>query len=43
MTLRSEASVRCEFCGQTYRFTAGEIDALFTTAAAEMAPPDRLQ
>ena len=38
-----EASVRCEFCGQTYRFTAGEIDALFTTAAAEMAPPDRLQ
>ena len=29
--------------GQTYRFTADQIDALFTTAAAEMAAPDRLQ
>lgn len=37
------ARVRCEFCGQSYEFEAGDIDALFTPAAHPMAAPDRLQ
>jgi len=31
-----EARIRCEFCGQGYRFDAGEIAALFRAAAAEL-------
>ena len=38
-----EASVRCEFCAQTYRFTPGDIDALFTGVQASMDGPGRLQ
>ncbi|MFC3550956.1 Hsp33 family molecular chaperone HslO [Lysobacter cavernae] len=38
-----EAKVRCEFCGHSYRFGAEEVASLFTTAAAEMAAPERLQ
>jgi molecular chaperone Hsp33 len=37
-----EAQVRCEFCGQTYRFDAPQIEALFA-ASPEMQAPDRLQ
>lgn len=37
------AQVRCEFCGQSYRFDAAQIETLLDQAAAEMAPPDRLQ
>ena len=38
-----EATVRCEFCGQTYRFGSDEIDSLLGSATAELAAPDRLQ
>jgi molecular chaperone Hsp33 len=37
------AHIRCEFCGQSYRFDAEEIASLFTMATTEMAAPDRLQ
>ena len=39
------AEVRCEFCGQQYRFAPEEIGALFHPAhgAVEAEPPDRLQ
>lgn len=38
-----EAQVRCEFCGQEYRFDAGEIAALFREAAAELPAAPGLQ
>ena len=38
-----EAHIRCEFCGQSYRFGAEQIARLFATAATELAAPDRLQ
>jgi len=38
-----EAAVRCEFCGQNYRFSGDEIETLLTVAGSEMAAPDRLQ
>lgn len=38
-----EAQVHCEFCGQTYRFDAPQIEALFEAAAQEMQAPGRLQ
>lgn len=37
------ASVRCEFCGQAWRFDPGEIDALFTSGQASLQAPERLQ
>ena len=38
------AEIRCEFCGQGYRFTDAEIAGLFTPVAAPSAPaPERLQ
>jgi molecular chaperone Hsp33 len=37
-----EATIRCEFCGQTYRFDMAGIDRLFTTPAGVDAPT-RLQ
>lgn len=37
------ATVRCEFCGQVYRFTDTEIDALFTSPGRSMEAPERLQ
>ena len=37
------ALIRCEFCGQSYRFDAEEIASLFTVATTEMAAPDRVQ
>ena len=38
-----EAQVRCEFCGQTYRFNASQIEALFATQASGFGAPDRMQ
>lgn len=37
------AQVRCEFCGQAYRFEPGDIDALFTPDRRPMEAPGRLQ
>ena len=37
-----EATIRCEFCGQTYRFDHDEIERLFD-APDSLAAPDRLQ
>lgn len=36
------ASVRCEFCGQTYRFAPADVEALFSHPAPAAAP-ERLQ
>jgi molecular chaperone Hsp33 len=38
-----EARVRCEFCGQTYRFNEPQIATLFAKAAVELDAPDRVQ
>lgn len=38
-----QAEVRCEFCGQRYRFSHDEIDALFASPDANSSPPARLQ
>ena len=37
------AQVRCEFCGQDYRFTGEQIEHLLAAAAHEVAAPHRLQ
>ena len=37
------AEIRCEFCGQQYRFDPDEIDALFASASLHAASSDRLQ
>jgi len=37
------AQIRCEFCGQSYRFDSEEIASLFTAATTELAAPDRVQ
>lgn len=38
-----QATVRCEFCGRTWRFEREAIDALFTTEQAPLQAPERLQ
>lgn len=38
-----EATVRCEFCGQTYRFGPAEIDAIFTPTGLQSPMPERVQ
>lgn len=38
-----EALVRCEFCGQSYRFSLGQISALFTPGADNQPAPERTQ
>lgn len=38
-----EAEVRCEFCGQHYRFSAEDIGELFTLPPVGISAPDRLQ
>ncbi len=38
-----EAQVRCEFCGQEYRFNQDQVDALFRTSAAELPAAPRIQ
>jgi molecular chaperone Hsp33 len=37
------AEVRCEFCGQTYRFDSAQAADLFATAPATVEAPDSLQ
>ncbi|HSR65464.1 MAG TPA: Hsp33 family molecular chaperone HslO [Xanthomonadaceae bacterium] len=37
------AEIRCEFCGQQYRFDAGQIGGLFEPRGVELEPPARLQ
>jgi len=37
------AGIRCEFCGQAYRFDPAEADALFDLPEATSAPPGALQ
>lgn len=38
-----EARIRCEFCGQSYAFSADEIEHLFHTASREIEGPVRPQ
>jgi molecular chaperone Hsp33 len=38
-----QVEVHCEFCGQGYRYTADDIDALFAPQPSPHATPDRLQ
>jgi len=38
-----EAVVRCEFCGQSYRFSEEQITALFTSGQDVQAAPERTQ
>ncbi|HUH90684.1 MAG TPA: Hsp33 family molecular chaperone HslO [Lysobacter sp.] len=38
-----DADIRCEFCGQHYRFSEGRIRELLAISAAQMSPPERLQ
>ena len=37
------AEIRCEFCGETYRYSAEEITALFAPRPAPLDAPERLQ
>jgi molecular chaperone Hsp33 len=41
--IEGSARIRCEFCGQTYDFSAADIDGLFTVHAPLMDAPRRLQ
>lgn len=38
-----QAEIRCEFCGETYRFSAEEVGGLFAARPAEWGAPTRLQ
>lgn len=38
-----EAEVRCEFCGQEYRFTPSQIEELFSLPPVDVEAPGRLQ
>ena len=38
-----EAQVRCEFCGQEYRFTQEQVDGLFRTSAAQLPAAPGIQ
>ena len=38
-----QAEVRCEFCGQRYSFTAGEVETLLTLHGQVMSAPERVQ
>ncbi|MGH8084084.1 MAG: Hsp33 family molecular chaperone HslO [Lysobacter sp.] len=38
-----EADIRCEFCGQHYRFDEAQVRGLLAVSAAELEAPDRLQ
>jgi len=37
------AEIRCEFCGEAYRYSGAEIGALFSARPAQFEPPTRLQ
>ncbi|NOT87211.1 MAG: Hsp33 family molecular chaperone HslO [Lysobacter sp.] len=38
-----QAEIRCEFCGETYRYSAEEVATLFVSRPTEWGAPDRLQ
>ncbi|MGV8940368.1 MAG: Hsp33 family molecular chaperone HslO [Lysobacter sp.] len=38
-----DADIRCEFCGQHYRFSEDRIREMLEVSAAQMPPPERLQ
>lgn len=38
-----QAAVRCEFCGQSYHFDRGQMEALFASAGDLQPAPERLQ
>lgn len=38
-----QAVIRCEFCGESYRYSPAEIAALFVSRPTEWSAPDRLQ
>ncbi len=38
-----QAEIRCEFCGESYRYSHAEIAALFASRPVEWSAPDRLQ
>jgi len=38
-----QAAIRCEFCGESYRYSPAEIAALFVSRPTEWSAPDRLQ
>lgn len=38
-----QAEIRCEFCGESYRYSPAEIAALFASRPVEWSAPDRLQ
>jgi molecular chaperone Hsp33 len=37
------AQIRCEFCGETYRYSEADVAALFVSRPTEWGAPDRLQ
>ena len=37
------ASIRCEFCGQTYMFDRQDLDAIFIQGALQSPAPEQLQ
>jgi len=41
--VEGSAQVRCEFCGQAYRFSADEVEALFSERGPEAPAPGALQ
>lgn len=43
LVVDGHAEVRCEFCGQLYRFSPGDIRLLFVDQAAHVQAPDTLQ
>ncbi len=38
-----DADIRCEFCGQHYRFSEHRIREMLAISATQMSPPERLQ
>ena len=43
LVVDGQAEIRCEFCGQTYRFSPGDVRLLFVEQAAHAEAPQRLQ
>lgn len=43
LVVEGQAEIRCEFCGQTYRFTPGEVRLLFVDQGAVVEAPPRVQ
>lgn len=41
--IAGQVEVHCEFCGQGYRFSQADVDAMFSNALPASPPPDQLQ